>query len=87
MLHNTHTNRRPPVDHLPARTFCLDHALHCFTLDGFPQVDGFPPPDKLRTVYVEHDIQVCLCVCVPSVLACVMGLIGRLQANAVCWAP
>ncbi|EKX48372.1 hypothetical protein GUITHDRAFT_68804, partial [Guillardia theta CCMP2712] len=21
------------------------------------QVDGFPPPDKLRTVYVEHDIQ------------------------------
>jgi hypothetical protein len=23
------------------------------------KVDGFPPPDKLRTVYVEHDIQVC----------------------------
>jgi ATPase subunit of ABC transporter with duplicated ATPase domains len=22
------------------------------------KVDGFPPPDKLRTVYVEHDIQV-----------------------------
>lgn len=24
---------------------------------GALQVDGFPPPDKLRTVYVEHDIQ------------------------------
>lgn len=22
------------------------------------KVDGFPPPDRLRTVYVEHDIQV-----------------------------
>lgn len=22
------------------------------------KVDGFPPPDQLRTVYVEHDIQV-----------------------------
>ena len=22
-----------------------------------PQVDGFPPADELRTVYVEHDIQ------------------------------
>lgn len=22
------------------------------------KVEGFPPPDKLRTVYVEHDIQV-----------------------------
>lgn len=21
------------------------------------KVDGFPPPDQLRTVYVEHDIQ------------------------------
>ena len=21
------------------------------------QVDGFPPPEELRTVYVEHDIQ------------------------------
>ena len=24
------------------------------------KVDGFPPPDKLRTVYVEHDIQATL---------------------------
>jgi hypothetical protein len=22
------------------------------------QLEGFPPPDKLKTVYVEHDIQV-----------------------------
>lgn len=22
------------------------------------KVDGFPPPEQLRTVYVEHDIQV-----------------------------
>lgn len=24
------------------------------------QVDGFPPADELRTVYVEHDIQASL---------------------------
>jgi elongation factor 3 len=24
------------------------------------QLEGFPPPEKLKTVYVEHDIQVIL---------------------------
>lgn len=24
------------------------------------KVEGFPPPDQLRTVYVEHDIQATL---------------------------
>eukprot|EP00983_Pelagomonas_calceolata_P132092 1161835-Pelagomonas_calceolata.AAC.10 len=30
------------------------------------KVEGFPPPDQLRTVYVEHDIQTCTQMEMPS---------------------
>jgi hypothetical protein len=42
------------------------------------QLDGFPSADELKTVYVEHDLQVWVCVivdasCVSLAASCVDG--------------
>ncbi len=45
---HTHTHT-----HIHAHTHTHTHTSHTNSL----QVDGFPPPEQLKTVYVEHDIQ------------------------------
>lgn len=47
------------------------------------KVEGFPPPDKLRTVYVEHDIQV---GCSHVLLAYRGGDDGQGQRYSRAWA-
>jgi hypothetical protein len=57
----------PPPPHTPAHTrghrygLCGGNGVGKSTLlraISKGQLEGFPPPEKLKTVYVEHDIQV-----------------------------
>lgn len=51
------------------------------------QLEGFPPPEQLKTVYVEHDIQVGARVCC-GLCGCWVGRGWQsVLGGWVCWCP